>query len=118
MIFRGCEHVYAVDHNTEKVFELTYTNSICPDCQQKLIEELDIIRKGIRQNPNAYAYVMFKHIYDNTNKVNRESIVKLYINDLPAFMRIINCVHCYGKCLYIDSICCECMVDTLNTPEC
>jgi hypothetical protein len=118
MSFRGCEHTYSFEHDEEKQLEVKYTNSICPKCQQELIEELDTVRKGIRQNPNAYAYVIFKYMYDMTTEVCRENIIKLYLNDLPAFMRIINCVHCNGRSLYVTGIHCECLRDTYNTPEC
>lgn len=116
MSFRGCEHSRTFDGG----MIVKYNNSLCIGCQEELINELNRIRAGIRQNPNAFAYMTLKAACESKNNtlVKKNWIVQLFITDLLAFMRIINCTICKGACLFEDNVSCECMVDTINTPEC
>ena len=116
MSFFGCEHtVTSNDCNVVK-----YTHSLCVTCQEDLIKELNRIRIGIRQNPNAFAYVTLGLAYESKNNTQykKDWMVRLFLTDLLAFMRVINCTICHGACLFEENVSCKCMVDTYNTPEC
>lgn len=112
---KGCNHITrAVVEYEYDVFDkvvIEHTESLCRECQEKLIDEL----KQIKEYKDITWLVLWDVFYKlrelNLKATTNEQcarLLRIFCNNSARFKHIMNCRDCYGNVLLDESLQCHC----------
>lgn len=96
-----------------RIFNILADEELCPNCQRKLDEKFDKVRKFIEDNPNSSVEVVSRETETSTRQL-RKWIREERLTFSPDSAYGIECEKC-GKMIRTGKYCAECKKALANT---
>ena len=96
-----------------RIFNVLADEQFCPNCQKKMDEKFDVVKKYVQENPNTPVETVARET-DTTMRQIRKWIREERLSFSPDSAHGIECENC-GKMIHTGRFCDECKKKLTNT---
>ena len=96
-----------------RIFNVLADEQFCPNCQKKMDEKFDVVKKYVQENPNTPVETVARET-DTTMRQIRKWIREERLSFSPDSAYGIECENC-GKMIHTGRFCDECKKKLTNT---